>query len=386
VWEGGADADPLPSFSSRFLNLVAGALSNSAGAAERVAVIRQTMPTVQQLLPIFDYIAGRHYPDGYPQNAFLEQLDRPDQQDLLRQRVAYSVVGSQTHPTLSSLTVESLDPAADLWPEGLVVDQTKAAGDGEVLAASLQWLGAADAWLDTDHSGLVTAASSFVERTLLGASITDDDQEDLTPEPNPPIGVGGGAPAASASVVIAAGGPVALRLTDSAGRVVDDGQIDVPGAYYSGSTETPQLLSAPLETGSYTLTVIGLGTGSYQIQALTTDGSLTDPQAGSLVAGQQIQYFYDAQTQQLTPSSVESTALASPTPNAPPVTSPLSGAVGSLPSPVAVRQLAIAPQRWPPSDELPPTGSGAVLLTIFILLVILGAGCFWRRRWRVPRL
>ncbi|HUC20970.1 MAG TPA: hypothetical protein VMR98_05790, partial [Candidatus Polarisedimenticolaceae bacterium] len=76
VWEGGATA-LAPDSTSLFLNLVVAAVTDPGIAVSRTEMLRKAIPSIGQLLPVFDYLAGRHYPLGYPANPFLESLNTP---------------------------------------------------------------------------------------------------------------------------------------------------------------------------------------------------------------------------------------------------------------------------------------------------------------------
>ncbi len=302
AWEGGQDPDLNGQSSGGLLHAVVSALLDSHFAAERVVAVQRFVPALGQLLPIYDYIGGRHYPDNYPRNAFLDDLDQPERLAAVRQRTAVYTIGANNRSTPLSITVSQPNPGAALWRDGAITASATDSGDGTVLASSLTSLIAASAWLDADHGGVVTAAAPTVERILMGGAVDDDPIK-----PPPP----------SAATIIYASGPVALRFTDSSGQVVDDNAIAIKGAFYTGSGTVPQILTLPLPSAPAPdnhdqLTVIGTGSGSYSIGAITPSaasapdlgdepGSSTSDTGGAITAGQEITYSYDPAANSLTP-------------------------------------------------------------------------------------
>jgi photosystem II stability/assembly factor-like uncharacterized protein len=284
LWESGEYQSNLD-LPNKLLNLAVQALASPVAASSKAQLVRRYIPAVQQLLPVFDYIVGRHYPDSYPRNPFLSDLNQPNGLALLRQRVAFYAVGSEDHPTLQSLVVDGLHPDATVWTEGAITSQSTGPGDSLVLRSSLEAVEPASLLLPGDHGAIVGQAAPFVAQTLMGGYV-----DDQAPPPFVP----------ARYLVFYASGPVSLQLTDSKGNQISDTTSTIPGAYYSGSQVSPQLLVVPAtDDGHYQINVTASTTGSYSIGAGSIDGTNSDPDpapssvTATAVAGQQLTYEYD---------------------------------------------------------------------------------------------
>ena len=295
VWESGEDDDIKTP--SKFFNAILQALASPRTDTEKVVLVRQFMPAIGQLLPVFDYLSGRHYPVSYPRNQFLESLDQPGGITRLKQRVAVYVVGGNTKPTLQALTVTASQPGSLVWPDGQIAATASGLGDTTVLQSSLEAIDPASLLLDADHGGVVMAAAPFVAQTLMGGYL--DDPDTMPDEPVP----------TSHYLVVYSSGAVALQVVAPGGARIDDTAIGVPGAYYSGSGTTPQIMAIPNpDSSSYQITVSG--SGPYTIGVIDTDGSMAETTLTSsdqpsitstLTAGNTQQFSYDPGSQRLRP-------------------------------------------------------------------------------------
>jgi len=295
VWESGEFAQiTVP---NKILEVILQAVASPKTDTEKVVLLREFMPSIGQLLPVFDYLVGRHYPVDYPRNHFLENLNIPAEIARLKQRAALYVVGGNTKPTLASLSVGAPHPDDLVWPHGPIISSAMGLGDGVVQQSSLEAADKASLLLNADHGGIVTAAAPFVAQTLMGGLMEDADS--LPVEPNP----------ASHYLLIYAHGEVALHLVAPNGQRIDDAAIGIPGAYYSGSGTSPQLMAIPTPNpGVYQITVSG--SGSYTVGVTDTDKEdLNQRATGIIFTGGDQHLTYDTAAGRLQPSSEASTML-----------------------------------------------------------------------------
>lgn len=261
TWESG-DAGLKPDFSNQLLNLIISAATDSHLAPTRTEFVREYVPSVPQLLPVFNYLNARIYPQGYPRNRFVEDLNQLPGIESLRQRVTLYTVGSDSLPTLNGLNVTE-SAASLLWPDGKIIASHNGMGDGTVLLSSLTAIAPLSQLLTADHHAIVTAAEPFVSRILMGGSVTEPV---FKPSPFPRI------------LAIALPAGIKLRLTDSLGRIVDPAKITIPGAYYSGAQASPQILTVPLNA----VGALQLELSVDKPQTITLDTTTLDNDSESL--------------------------------------------------------------------------------------------------------
>jgi hypothetical protein len=290
VWEGGEFSGITTP--NRLLNAILQALAGPQTDNEKVVLLRQFMPSIGQLLPVFDYLIGRQYPTGYPSNHFLEDLNQPSEITRLKQRTALYVVGGDTKPTLQSLSVGAPHPGDLAWPDGVITANSLGLGDGTVPQLSLEAIDKASLLVDADHGGVVSAAAPFVAQTLMGGYV--DEPDGNTPAPVPA--------SSERYVVVYVSGTVALRLVAADGRFVDDSAITIPGAYYSGSATIPQLMAIP-DPSPDTYRVVVTGSGAYTVGVMVIDSPdvtssdntlASDQLTGTITEGEAQQFVYIA--------------------------------------------------------------------------------------------
>ncbi len=100
--------------------------------------------SVQELLPVYDYLKDydteilRNYPNGYPRNAFLENLDASSSLALLEQsgiNITNIFSDSQSN-TITSLKIKNDSSTLPLWSDGVPQVIERGIGDGTVPAES----------------------------------------------------------------------------------------------------------------------------------------------------------------------------------------------------------------------------------------------------------
>lgn len=290
-WEGGQISDQPG---------VLGAAAQAAtqleafhhGYLQLVEYIRREVPSVGQLLPVFNYLDGRTYPSGYPVNQFLEDLNSGDGLSLLRRRATLYAVGSNSLATPRSYTVGG-QSASLLWPHGRVLGTGSGPGDSTVLASSLEGAISSSGWFAGDHGSML--GSEDLQHFIFGTIIP----EVVMPSPKQTHTV-----ADRPSLVIYAKSPIRISVIDPQGRLIDDGHIQAPGAYYSGSQTDSQFMVIPeYLSGSYRILVTPTASGQYGLGADEYDAQaqlLTHNEINSGInSTDDIEYVYDASRHRL---------------------------------------------------------------------------------------
>lgn len=161
----------------------------SHGYINLLNYIHEKVPTVQQLLPIYDYLQDKQvdnnwqyrvYPTNYPINPFLENLNTPENLNLLKQRVNITNIVSNLG-NFSTLNIINVVPDPDLddnkwlhgYPENLTSSQGGlifGSGDGTVPYKSANSLTAVDSieTVGKVHKDLPTTMQEEVVETLTG--------------------------------------------------------------------------------------------------------------------------------------------------------------------------------------------------------------------------
>lgn len=154
--------------------------------------IQEQVPTVGQLLPIYSYLkdnisngfwAIRNYPANYPRNEFLENLNRSDQLELLKQRVDITNIVSGQGSASASSTLRYIRVVPDTntndskWQYGYPInlDQSEGAfeagnGDGTVPYESANALTGVRtiSLYSNDHNELPTVMQQYIIEILTG--------------------------------------------------------------------------------------------------------------------------------------------------------------------------------------------------------------------------
>lgn len=329
TWEGGDLYSNKSDIISRTVLNVESAVFHleaaSRGYVSFLQYIREQVTTVQELLPIFDYIDGRTYPLGYPRNSFLEQLDAPASVRLLKDRVRLRLIGGDTKDTLRRLTVDSVGDG-DVWTDGRVLSKSFGPGDGTVLTSSLASLAPVDDYEDSEHRMLPTVAQNTIIRYLLE---DEADQEFLNSIPDQlskqqtVIDAEAAASTQNYQILYAMGEGKASVFTAS-GDKIGGGENNVINAYYSGDESGEHLFTIPSPSAQeFTIRFTAGGTEpqSIQIGGVTVTESSDEAPAGQgsidLAPGDVVEAVYDASTQEVTIQRVASVSHSASGPTAP---------------------------------------------------------------------
>ena len=162
------------------------------GYINLVDYIHDKVPTISQLLPTYDYLKDedenndwqiRNYPDSYPQNGFLENLNSSEQLDRLKQRVDITnIVGNIDSSTLEYIKViEDPNLNDNLWEHGYPIDLDNnedafelGSGDGTVPYKSADFFNDVDLIETTYlHNELPTTMQQDIIEILTGSRPTE---------------------------------------------------------------------------------------------------------------------------------------------------------------------------------------------------------------------
>lgn len=237
VWEAGDFGDDK-SILGVIKKLLVQLESKAHGYVSTVDYIRNEVPSVAQLLPIFNYISGRTYPSGYPRNEYLENLNSADGTALFKQRTAYYITGSSTHQTVDGYVLSLPNESSKLWPHGQILGTVNSSGDATVPLRSLEQLAPSSLNLKGDHGTMVGEGqlASYIRTVLLGDFEAVSDS--LVYQPH-------------SYMVVYASAPTALSVISPTGKV--SAQKELSGlAYYSGDqAEIPIMVIPDPENGRY---------------------------------------------------------------------------------------------------------------------------------------
>lgn len=269
IWEGG-DLDPgkIDSIRELFLKLVA-----EVGGFNSIYDYVRNLPvfSTQQLLPIYDYLQDkdtgllRSYPNNYPRNEFLEDLNSEFNLNKLYNRVKIiNIYGDIPTSTINSIRVVDQTPEqVPLWEDGYPENYNsffgdygiiKGSGDETVpLKSAISIQADKSQKLVIDHGNLVSYSSSYVLDALSGQwvdiTVQDQPEEYLIIQVHSPVDF----------VVIA---PDNKKI----GKNFEQNSIlnEIEGAFYSGFDTEAEfvVIPNPLE-GKYQIQIIGTGEGSY---------------------------------------------------------------------------------------------------------------------------
>lgn len=283
TWESGQVNDGQ-SFTDNLANTIFEVEALHHGYVSIASYIRNRVPSVGQLLPVFSYLKGRAYPAGYPRNAYLESLNLDENIRLLKQRSVVNVVGSNSLQTPQTLLVNAPNPNADNWPDGEQLGLERGNGDGTVLLSSLESIGNANLMTEGDHGSIVAANPTiqFIQNNIMGIYLAIDS----TPIINP-----------AKYLLIYVKSPVKLEVFDDAGNELSDSRYSIPEGYFTGSNAETQFAVVPDDGRNYSIRLIGTTTGSFtlgvkQVQDENGAHKLTE-YAGKITPNAKLNFKFD---------------------------------------------------------------------------------------------
>lgn len=257
--------------------------------------IHTHITSVKELLPTYDYLRDadtgqlRDYPDNYPVNTFLDDLNSQENLDtLINSGIDIAnIVSDSDISTLDTLVVENSDDDKK-WEHGEPTSYEFSFGDGTVLIKSAKgFMGDYSIIVNSDHSDLPTKAINQI-LTILNPHIiefpTEHSIEWVTVDD---------------ILVITVHSPINILVTAPDGSQIGDGSDlnnQIPLAFYSG-TEDPEFITIPnpLE-GNYEIKAIGTDSGAYEIEVNyinDTEQKLIQTISGKAKSGENYEHNFD---------------------------------------------------------------------------------------------
>lgn len=299
----------MPGLSGGVMKHVFQKEAENKGYEDLTEYIQEKIISVKQLLPVYNYLydkkRGKHflreYPENYPVNDFLDELNRKNKVDSLKEKVKITGVYSYVNPkrTLSGIRVMADDIPGDVkwiygYPRYLEKNvkkwQVLGEGDGTVPQNSLEFLhqGINEVkYYGQDHREIATKAQTHIIKELTGEYPAEYYK-------NPWASV-------KKMLMIYAKCPVDLQVTSPSGKVIgqsfeDSQEInEIPGSFYSGAGQEGEFITilSP-ETGEYLIKAKGTAEGNYTIGAQILSSGLAEGDRiefnGSAAPGQIISY------------------------------------------------------------------------------------------------
>lgn len=244
------------------------------GHSDIFSYIQDDIPSVRELLPIYNYIsdagsgAERIYPSNYPQNIFLENLNKQENLEKLKKVDFINIIGAleDDKSTISGMRVVD-STVEDMWkngmPENFYDSRTdrgleKDMGDGTVPLESANNVPANKILQSgASHGDLPTVSQCAVLFELTGK--TDCAKIVETHIPN--------------ILMFNVFSPIDIQIVDPNGKRVGKdfvtGEIfnEISGAYYSGYKTDSEFLTIPNPIdGEYKILTQGTGDGDYRVK------------------------------------------------------------------------------------------------------------------------
>lgn len=260
TWEGGETGDgPVDAIKERLL----GYESQKKGYTKVVSYIREKIPSMRQLLPIFDYLIRDNQVLVYqpcseslhPCNDWLNSLGELNDLFLARVRGYNIIANLPVNQTLTYLAIGQTG-TGDSWPHGQPSRKDYGSGDGTVLIHSARLIGNEEIVINADHTNVLQKAAGLVVAKLTGQAITLD-----TPK------------IADRYLFIRLFKSAKIMLTDQLGRRVgydSAGKAEVneiAGATYENSTDGSFVLIPQTSGADYKLSVSAETAQNYKVEA-----------------------------------------------------------------------------------------------------------------------
>ncbi|MBI5729243.1 MAG: hypothetical protein HY983_03340 [Candidatus Magasanikbacteria bacterium] len=274
TWEGGETGRRLP---DRVLNFIFTREAEKTGYASLFDYVRhRPITSIEELLPIYDYLKDksantlRQYPNNYPRNQFLEELNA-NVSKLYDSGILLTNIVGDLGPSSTLNTVRVIDsPFLPLWNHGFPdgydgttydLGMEVGSGDGTLPLKSSEFIYSDISVQSTEHTALPTHAESLIINKL--AAIKDPELVNNWHFPNFKLLIIKILSPADIVVIAPDGKRVGKDFT--IGQEVN--QID--GAFYSGFTTDDEYITIPNPLdGEYKVETIGTGNGGeYTVAA-----------------------------------------------------------------------------------------------------------------------
>jgi pimeloyl-ACP methyl ester carboxylesterase/photosystem II stability/assembly factor-like uncharacterized protein len=274
IWESGDVKFGNNVIVANYFNYIFGkeaSQNNFSGPNKIFNYIRNMVPSVAQLLPISSYLERSGimgiYPDGYPNNEFLEELENKKALIKNRNIKTTNIIGIEKNNTIYKYGVEN-SSKAPLWEHGEPVNFYNVllskgiyytSGDDTVTTESSSNVGDKIVTLNnikhTEMPGIYEVISKVEDELVLDQKVISDNQS------------------TKKGIMIFVHSPVDILITDSQGRRVGTdpttGQKfnEVNGAYYNNQNDSEYAILPNSDSGLYKITAIGVNQGEYRIES-----------------------------------------------------------------------------------------------------------------------
>ncbi len=282
MWEGGEMIPKTNAIFQKLINKLSVYIlskeAKKAGFSSTLDYIRnKPISSVQELLPTYDYLRDklsgilRIYPNNYPQNTFLENLNNSVANLLNKEIKITNIVGEVgNNTTLNTIRVVP-SSVLPLWengyPDGFngsTIDKglEMGFGDGTVSKNSSEFILNDLNEINSGHIALPTDAEGLVFKKLTGhtASTTITTHNDSFFDTNFKL------------LIIKILSPVDVVVVAPDGKRIgkdfatNQEVNEIPGAFYSGFKTDNEYLTIPNPLdGEYKITAEGTGTGHYTV-------------------------------------------------------------------------------------------------------------------------
>jgi len=267
IWEAG-EADSY--LEDKILKMIFNREAKKAGYENIFYYAREKIPSLQELLPTFDYIfdldlnVPRIYPEKYPRNIFLENINSSGKTSRL-QKVEFDNIYGKTNKksTIGGYNVINAPAFGDYWKNGYPKDfnipwssdgLVYVAGDGTVPENSATYLkDDRNIEINASHNQIPTEAQQDVIELLTGK--------------RPASKITSEGPEIKEILLVQVYCPVDITVIDPHGKVVGKNKNDIEGAVYINNGDDEEFLTIPNpEDGEYRILTEGTGTGDYTIE------------------------------------------------------------------------------------------------------------------------
>ncbi len=280
--------------------------------------VHQLIPSVQETLPMYDYLADKDtnetksYSEMIEQNSFLAELNQPEKIDLLYQRCKPFFIAGKDQLTVNNIPyVIRNDDENPLWVDGKPDPLTPVRNDekgDEVVLSESSLFGAMPSmppmpvrlWdffipkayaqssdeyanaeiFSTDHSNLISQSRDLIFQFL--------DQE---PPSTPVVPV----PKYNNYLIYMMASPLSLKVISPDGQIISQDINQIPGAEYSSETNPlgfKMIMIPDPQEGDYKVETVGLAEGEYHFASLYLDeqGENLSQTEGEVMPGEIINY------------------------------------------------------------------------------------------------
>ncbi len=248
--------------------------AKKAGYGNIFDYIRNNVPSIEQLLPVYDYIKIKSsgeiikYPEDYPRNYFLENLNN-NVSALLNSGVSlYDFVGNTGTSTIDLIRVASSTDSvlwADGMPDGFYDKNStdngleRGLGDGTVPINSASFINSNLTKINYAHTDLPTGTEGQIYKILTGK-----DADSLVLKSHIPNFI----------LIIKILSPADIQVVAPDGKVIGKDfntateMNEIPGAFYSGFNNDDEYVTIPDPLpGEYIVKTIGTGSGAYTVSS-----------------------------------------------------------------------------------------------------------------------